>query len=210
MVHKQMVLASGSRYRAGLLADHGFDVEVDPPGIDERALDHLFDQLQPHEFALDLARRKALAVARRHPGSLILAADQVGVLHTGTRRLQLTKQPDEESAVAQLMAMSGTTHELVNGVVVARVSGSGAIERSVQGVDVQSVTMRSFSEADARAYVRRFEPYDSSGSYRLEDQEQMEPGAPFVTDVQGEDPTGVLGLPMPLLGRLLVEIDRSG
>ena len=37
---RRVVLASGSRYRAALLAGAGIAVEVDQPGIAERAADH--------------------------------------------------------------------------------------------------------------------------------------------------------------------------
>jgi predicted house-cleaning NTP pyrophosphatase (Maf/HAM1 superfamily) len=56
--------------------------------------------------------------------------------------------------------------------------------------------------------VRRFEPYESAGSYRLEDQDHLAPLEPFVTDVQGEHDSGVLGMPLPLLRRLLDELAR--
>jgi predicted house-cleaning NTP pyrophosphatase (Maf/HAM1 superfamily) len=73
-------------------------------------------------------------------------------------------------------------------------------------VDRQLVTMRRFTPGEARQYVERFEPFDSSGSYRLEDQERMAPLEPFVTEVRGEHDSGVLGLPLPLLDRLLAEL----
>ena len=203
----RLVLASGSRYRAEVLRDAGYDVEVDPPSVDERALDALFEE-DPTRLALELAQLKAADVAPRHPGATVLAGDQVGVLITSDGPRQLTKQPDEEGAVEQLLAMSGTTHQLVNGLVLVRIDSSGATQRSVGGIDVQEVTMRAFSPEEARAYVRRFEPYDSAGSYRLEDQDEMPPGERFVIDVRGEDPSGVLGLPLPLLSRLLEGLDE--
>jgi predicted house-cleaning NTP pyrophosphatase (Maf/HAM1 superfamily) len=67
--------------------------------------------------------------------------------------------------------------------------------------------MRRFSRAEAVGYVERFRPFDSAGSYRLEDQELMGESERFVTEVRGEDPaTGVLGMPIPLLVRLLQEV----
>ncbi len=199
------MLASGSRYRAKVLRDAGYQVEVDPPAVDERALDELFAQ-DPHRLALELAQLKAADVAPRHPGATVLAGDQVGVLTTPGGPRQLTKQPEEEGAVEQLLAMSGTTHQLVNGLVLVRTDEDGAVRRSIGGLDVQEVTMRAFDRDEALAYVRRFEPFDSAGSYRLEDQDEMEPGERFVVDVRGEDPSGVLGLPLPLLSRLLGEL----
>lgn len=201
-----LVLASGSRYRARLLAEHGWTVTVDPPGIDERAADHLLAELGPEGLALELARRKLAAVAPRHPGDVVVAADQVGVLGEGPGATMLTKAADPEAAVAQLLALGGTRHRLVNGLVVCD-TRTGAV---AEGVDVQVVTMRPLSGAEVRDYVARFEPFDTAGSYRLEDGAEMGPGGAFVTGVVGEDPSGVLGLPLPLLRRLLDRVAAAG
>jgi septum formation protein len=199
---RTLVLASSSRYRARLLADAGLDVVIDPPDVDERALDGQLATLGADGLAVELARRKAADVADRHVDAVLIAADQVGVLDTSDGPRLLTKQPTQQGAVEQLLAMSGTTHELVNGVVVLD-THSG---RSVQGVDRQVVVMRHFGPDEAAAYVRRFEPWDSSGSYRLEDQEAMASIEPFVVEVRGEDDSGVLGMPLPLLRRLLTQL----
>lgn len=204
-MHRRVVLASSSRYRATLLADAGIDAEIDPPKVDERAWDDQLGPLGADGLALELARCKVADVASRHPDALVIAGDQVGVLLVGGVETMLTKQPDSDDAVAQLSAMSGTTHELVNGLVVLDTSSG----RSAEGVDRQLVTMRRFTDDEARSYVTRFAPLDSSGSYRLEDQEQMAPLAPFVTEVVGEHDSGVLGLPLPLLHRLLAELEDA-
>ncbi len=199
-----IVLASGSRYRARMLAEAGIPVLVDPPMVDERAFDGLLEEIGPDGLALELAGRKADAVAPRHPGKVIVAADQVGVLESDGEVVMLTQQPTVDGAVAQLMRMSGSVHRLVTGVVVQAASGDRHC-----GVDVQEVSMRPYSEAEARAYVEGFEPFDTAGSYRLEDGEALDraggPGSALVVDVVGEDPSGVLGLPLPLLRRLLVD-----
>lgn len=196
------MLASSSRYRARLLADAGIHVVIDPPEVDERAFDDLLGTLGAEGLALELARRKAADVADRHRGAVLIAADQVGVLTTAEGPRLLTKQPTLDGAVDQLLAMSGTAHELVNGLVVLD-TRSG---RSVEGIDRQQVVMRAFDPEEATGYVTRFEPWDSSGSYRLEDQVAMSPIEPFVVDVRGEDDSGVLGLPLPLLRRLLGQV----
>ena len=194
-----IVLASGSRYRAQLLGAAGITVVADAPDIDERALDHLFAELGPDGFAVELAHRKAAVARPRHPGAAVIAADQVGVLERrGRPPMMLTKQPAVEGAVDQLLELSGTTHRLVNGLVVVAPDG-----RTAEGVDVQVVTMRRFTRHEAQAYVEAFTPFDTSGSYRLEDQDGMAAGEGFVVDVRGDDRSGVLGLPLPLLRRLL-------
>ncbi|CAB4538665.1 unannotated protein [freshwater metagenome] len=197
-----LVLASSSLYRAQILAEAGIKSTIDPPEVDERSFDALFDECGPEEFALMLARKKVASVAPRHVAALVLAGDQVGVLQRESGLMQLHKQPEEDSATEQLMAMSASTHALVNALVLMN-TVTGQVE---EGIDIQRVTMRSFTEAEARSYVREFRPYDSGGSYRLEDQLQMAKGTEFVIDVQGEDPSGVLGLPIPLLKRMLAAI----
>jgi len=202
---RQLVLASGSSARASVLRDAGIDFVVDRPGVDERAHDDLLVAEGPSALALHLARLKLEAVAGRHPSSLVLAADQVGVLGEVGRMTMLVQQPTFDGAVEQLVAMSGTTHLLVNGLVLV----DTATGREVTGTDVQTVTMRTYDRAAAEAYVHRFEPYESAGSYRLEDQEQMAPDERLLEGVAGEDPTGVLGLPLPLFRRMLAELDAG-
>lgn len=192
----ELVLASGSPYRAEVLRRAGHRVRIDPPAVDERALDPMFDEEGPEALALELARRKVASVIHRHPGVPVLGGDQVGVLETPAGSRMLVKATGEEAAVEQLMAMSGTTHRLVNALVLGFGSPEGPIT-SVEGVDVQVVTMRPFDEATARHYVRRHEPFDTAGSYRIEDE------AGLVASVVGEHDSGVLGMPLPLLGRLL-------
>lgn len=221
-----LVLASGSSYRAAIIAEAHIPVVVDPPDIDERALDGRVADLGPEGLAVHLAVAKAEAVASRHPGRFVLAADQVGVLDAdpaddegagadddrpsdGSRWVLLTKRADADGAVAQLMSMAATTHRLVNGLVLR--SPGGALHT---GVDVQTVTMRGYSESEARRYVERFEPFDTAGSYRIEDGEVMEreqgPGTALVASVSGEHRSGVVGMPLPLLRRLLVGASWPG
>lgn len=206
----ELVLASGSPYRARILVSAGYRLVVDPPEIDERSADHLLDHLGPGGLAMELARRKAESVALRHPGALVLGGDQVGVVQRGPVEGQvgvrdrsltrmLNKQPDVSGAVEQLMALSGTTHHLHNGMYLLDVDTG----ESVVDVDVQQVTMRSFTRSEATAYAERFAPFDTAGSYRMEDSAEMEPGAGFVVEVIGEDDSGVLGVPLPMLARMV-------
>lgn len=202
---RRLVLASGSRYRRAVLEGAGYVVEVDPPQVDERAFDHLLHERGPGELAGELARRKCLDVAHRHGGAVVLAGDQVGVLDTAGRPVLLSKTPDEDSAVAQLLSMSGTVHRLHSALAV----GVGPTGPMVVGVDVATVTMRDFDRDAAARYVERFAPHDTAGSYRLEDQEEMEPHERLVLSVDVEHPSGVMGLPLRLLSRLLDRLDEA-
>lgn len=227
---KVLILASGSRFRARVMAEAGIPAFTCPPDVDERALDDRLADSGVEEHALHLAEAKARSVLRSlsedasrgrfvaigstqgddptemvldPDGVLVIGADQLGVVETNGSRHILHKMATSDDAVAQLMVLSGTTHKLVNGLVVVD-GASGEIER---GVDVMTITMRPFTEPEARVYVERFEPFDSAGSYRIEDQDEMEEGQGLVTSIEGEDLTGVLGMPVPLLRRMLVAVE---
>lgn len=206
----ELVLASGSPYRARILSDAGYRLVIDPPEVDERAADHLLHSLGPGGLAMELARRKAEAVAPRHPGAVVFAGDQVGVVEQAGvgERLQtkmLNKQPDVPRAVEQLMVLSGTTHHLHNGMYLLDVdTGECAVD-----VDVQRVTMRRFTRSEAIEYVERFLPFDTAGSYRMEDAAEMHPGTGFVVEVMGEDDSGVLGVPLPMLARMVTRLAEA-
>jgi len=194
----ELLLASGSRYRAEVLRGAGYTVRTSAPEVDERALDHWLVERGPEALAVELAQLKLRDVlTRRSTGLPVVAADQVGILWGADGPLLLTKADDHESACSQLRRLSGTTHQLINGLIVWR-NGESAT-----GVDVMEVTFRDLSEEEIRTYVERFEPFDTAGSYRIEDDGGH---VPFVTEVIGEDRSGVLGLPLPLLRRLLVEV----
>ena len=187
------MLASTSRYRAELMDTLGLDYVAAAPDVDERALDHRFAELGAAGYVLELARAKARSVAADHPDALIIGGDQAAVLTVDGTDTLLHQPGGRERAIEQLMEMSGTTHRLVNGLVVLD-SGSG-IER--HEIDIHVIAMRAYSRAEATTYVDAFEPYDCAGGYRLEDD------ADLIASVVGEDPSGVIGLPLPSLTRLL-------
>jgi septum formation protein len=196
-VSARLVLASTSRYRAELLARLGVPFESRAPEFDEEAERGRFDELGPPLFAARLARGKAESLRAACPDAWILAADQVGVLvgDDGKSRL-LAKPGNEAAAVAQLEAMSGRAHELLTAVVLAGPDGAPPRE----ALDRHRLTMRAFSRDEAARYVARHRPLDCAGSYRVEDA-----GIALFTRIEGDDYTGIIGLPLLAVARLLRE-----
>ena len=186
------MLASTSRYRAELMDTLGLDYVAAAPDVDERALDHRFAGLGADGYVLELARAKARSVAATHPDALIIGGDQAAVLTVDGSDTLLHQPGGRDRAIEQLMEMSGTTHRLVNGLVVLD-AGTGIHHE----IDIHVITMRAYHRTEAAAYVDAFEPYDCAGGYRLEDD------ADLIASVVGEDPSGVIGLPLPSLRRLL-------
>jgi septum formation protein len=172
-----LVLASASPRRAELLDRLGLTVEVDPADIDETRL----PGEGAEEYVLRVSADKAHAVAARHPGSIVLAADTAVVLDGEP----LGKPADPADALATLERLSGSTHEVLSSIVVIDTDGieHAALARA-------AVTM-TWSEPDERGwYVGTGEPMDKAGSYAVQGT-----GAFLVERIDG-DPTTVIGLPL--------------
>lgn len=188
-----LVLASTSAARRALLERLEVPFVVDAPDFDEAAHADDFAAMSDAEYALMLARGKARSLAARHPERWILAADQVAVL-PGPPRRRLDKPGREDVAVEHLVALSGRTHHLTTGVVLLH----PARGEQHQAVDEQRLTLRAYDRAEAEAYVQRHRPLECAGSYRIEDA-----GIKLFERIEGQDFTGIMGLPLIAVAGLL-------
>ncbi len=182
-----LVLASKSKVRRTLLEAAGIPVELDPADIDERAAEASHAGAAPEKIALLLARAKALAVARRRPGMLVLGADQT--LALGGRCF--SKPTTISAAREQLASLSGKTHALHSGAAVAR---DGKI--LFETVAIARLTMRALSNDALDAYLSAVGERIllSVGAYQLEGL-----GVHLFEKIEGDHFT-ILGLPLlPLL-----------
>ncbi len=185
---RRIILASTSPYRRALLERLGVPFEVASPGVDEAAHRHL----PPEEMAVTLAILKAEAVARSHPGALVIGSDQV--VTTGSDVFEKPVEPAR--AVAQLSRLAGRSHRLLTAVAVT----DG--HRVATALDVHTLWMRALPLQSLERYVRSDSPLDCAGSYRLEGLgislfERIE------ADPETADDTAIIGLPMMKTLRLL-------
>ena len=185
----RLVLASASAIRAQLLANAGLKFEIIPSEVDERAAEEplLEAGMSSEDIALVLAETKAATVAVEQPGALVIGADQT-LDFEGKR---LTKPATLEEARRQLLAMSGMSHTLCAGVVVAR--DGEAIWRHVE---TARMYMRDLQPAEIGRYLGRVgtSALKSVGGYQIEGV-----GIQLFDKIDG-DYFAVLGLPLlPLL-----------
>ncbi|MFO1128922.1 MAG: Maf family nucleotide pyrophosphatase [Rhodospirillales bacterium] len=188
----ELVLASASTTRQTMLTAAGIGFRVDPSRIDETALKEECRArgLAPAETAHCLAEAKARAVAPRHPGSLVLGADQIleceGELFNKAR--------DMAAARETLQRLCGRTHRLITAVVLVCNE-----ELRWHHVAVAELTMRAFSPEFLERYLGMVgrEALTTVGTYRMEG-----PGVQLFEALSGDHFT-ILGLPLlPLLTAL--------
>lgn len=188
----RVVLASASPRRRALLAEAGVSFVVESSDADET----LAPDVAPEEAARLLAERKARAVLEQHRGEelLIVGADTIVAVGEGGRALLLGKPADAAEARAMLERLSGSRHQVVTGVCVAR-AADGAVfvehERTW-------VTMRVITPAEVDAYVASGEWLGKAGGYAIQ-----ETADAFVTALEEGGFDNVVGLPVERTRALL-------
>jgi septum formation protein len=174
-----LILASSSRYRAGLLHRLGLTFTQQAPELDESAL----PGETPQATALRLAEAKARAVAASHPDALVLGSDQLASLDGRA----IGKPGTLARAAEQLRAASG--RELVFHTAVCLLDGR---DGRVQVADVPChVAYRALSEEMITRYLAREPALDCAGAARIE-----ELGISLTRHVRCDDPTALIGLPL--------------
>lgn len=174
-----LILASTSRYRRELLQRLRLPFSVEPPGVDETAR----AAEAPSALARRLALEKARAVARRHPGAVVIGSDQVADLDGQA----IGKPGDHDRAREQLRRMSGRMVVFRTALAVVRV------DTGFEAVDLAQVRVRFRVLDDARIehYLRTEQPYDCAGSARSEAL-----GIALLESIDSDDPTALVGLPL--------------
>ncbi len=180
-----LVLASASPRRLDLLRQIGIvPASVDPADLDERVLR---DETPP-QHATRLATAKAAAVAARHPGKLVLAADTV----VACGRRILPKADKETEARACLKLLSGRRHRVLGGIAIVRPDGT----RTARLVTTVVVMKRLTGDEIAR-YIASGEWRGKAGGYAI----QGRAGA-FVRAINGSY-SNVVGLDLHTVANLI-------
>jgi septum formation protein len=204
VVSHRLVLASASPARRRLLAQAGLVADVVVSGVDEASVIAGLGPVPPAEVVEALAVRKARAVAA------LVEADAAGegvavdtVLVVGCDSMLevdgvvFGRPVDAADAAARWRCLRGGAATLLTGHAVVEVPSG----RLVSAVAATVVRFGSPTDDEIAAYVATGEPLAVAGAFTLDGR-----SAPFVEGVDG-DPGNVIGLSLPLLRRLLAELD---
>ena len=180
-----LVLASASPRRLDLLRQIGIVPDaVDPADIDETPLK---GELPPAHVER-LAEAKARAVAPRHPGAFVLAADTV----VACGRRILPKAEDEATARVCLAMLSGRRHRVYGGVAVLTPGGEIGLRRVLS-----QVAFKRLSAMELETYIASGEWRGKAGGYAIQGQ-----AATLIPWVSGSY-SSVVGLPLFETAQLL-------
>lgn len=180
-----LILASGSTIRADLLRRAGLAFQVLPGRVDEEAVraSHLSEGGSPRDLADLLAELKAQKTSDKHPGALVIGADQV--LECDGRIYGKAETRDE--AAEHLRALSGQTHRLLSAAVVCR--DGKPLWRHVGQV---GLTMHALRPSFIDDYLDRnwASVSEAVGCYKIEEE-----GVRLFSRIEG-DFFHILGLPL--------------
>jgi septum formation protein len=194
-VTTKLVLASASPARLQLLKAAGIPADVIVSGVDESAV----QADGPDALSGTLARLKAEAVAarvgRQENHTLVLGCDSVLAFDGRV----FGKPTDADDAVRRWRAMRGRSGVLHTGHCLI----DPRTGRSAAAVAATTVHFADLTDDEIAAYVATGEPLRVAGAFTLDGF-----GGPFVDRIEG-DPGTVIGLSLPLLRRLMSELDMQ-
>ncbi len=174
---KKIYLGSKSPRRKELMSGMGIDFSLRTKDTDES----FPSSLSPADIPLFIAQKKTQALIEDiSEEEIIVCADTVVVIDDNI----LGKPFDHKEAVSMLSQLSGKTHLVITGVVIA--SKDKKVEFSV----TTKVTFKFLTQEEIEYYVTNYQPFDKAGAYGI--QEWI--GYVGVTSIEGSY-FNVVGLP---------------
>jgi septum formation protein len=152
----KLILASASPRRLDLLGQ----INVTPDDVVPADLDETpMSRELPTQLAKRLAEMKALNIAEKFPGTLVLGADTV----VACGRRVLGKASDEAEARKFLNLLSGRRHRVHGGIALVDRDG---ISRT--RVVTTAVVLKVLSEQEINGYIESGEWQGKAGAYAIQ------------------------------------------
>jgi len=181
---RRILLASSSPYRATLLQQLGIEFSQAAPDINEARLDNE----SPENMVARLTEQKAWALTAKYPNHTIIASDQIALTQRGEI---LGKPKTEANAINQLLSVSGEKLSFLTGLCVLTPLDEAGEWKQQSTIEPFQVYFRNLSRKQISNYVKREQPLDCAGSFKVEGM-----GISLFEKLEGDDPNALVGLPL--------------
>lgn len=195
-MNKKLILATTSTSRNQAFAMLGIPFESEGSYVDED-----FDGRpnDPERLVLELARRKAEAVAKNHDEAcIVIGFDSVGWFISKV----LEKPQSREEAAERLRALSGSHYQFYTGIHVIDISADGA-RRAISQAVKTDIEMRNISDSEIERYLDQdshykayAQGYDPLGTY----------GSTFIKSISGSYNNPLRGIPLEVIVEMIQEV----
>jgi septum formation protein len=192
----RVLLASKSPRRQELLKNIGLEFEVFVSNFDEKSVE--CEGIPPHQYAEELACRKAEAVASAVSVEdgveyLIIGADTIVVADGG-----IMGQPEDEADARRMLNMlSGGANQVITGVaLISLMDGMKTVRSAFEST---LVYFKPLSAYEIDRYIATKEPLDKAGAYGIQGAASL-----FVEEIEGCY-FNVVGLPIMRLSKLFAQ-----
>lgn len=153
---KKIYLGSKSPRRKELMTGMGIDFSLRVKDTDE----NYPDTLQKNKVPEYIAQKKANAIVEDlKEEELILCADTIVIVDDTI----LGKPTSEEHAITMLEQLSGKTHQVITGVVIA------STEKRVSFSVTTNVSFHPITREEIEYYVHNYQPLDKAGAYGIQE-----------------------------------------
>lgn len=153
----KLILASTSPRRFEVLSRAGFKFEVIPSDFEEKIL----PGVKPTDLVKTLAAGKVMAVAKKHPRSIIVGADTMVLF----KNKLCGKPKDKSEARRMLKDFSGQKIKVLSGLAVACLEKS---QKIFTDVDVAWVVFKKLSAREIESYIDSGETMDKAGAFGVQ------------------------------------------
>lgn len=181
-------LASKSPRRRKLLKQIGIKFKSFSIDLDEEIL----DGEHPIQTVKRLALLKTESALKKIESGIVITADTIVVLN----KQIISKPKNKKNAFEILSRLSGKTHSVYTGFVIANKSNG----KKVVGYEKTDVTFKKLTKREIWDYIESGSPMDKAGAYGIQD----DFGAVFVKKIDGCY-YNVVGLPLFKLYKSLTD-----
>ena len=188
---RELILASSSPRRRELLERFGYRFRVLEP--DSHAECGICSRETPPEVVARLAYQKAANVIDKIDSGLVLACDTVAECVA----IILGKPEDREHARQMLTRLRGRSHSVYSGICLWDKTSAHRLVR----VDVSHLWMEPISDQQLDAYLDSEQWVGKAGAFGFQD-------GPYWIRLDRGSASNVVGLPMELLGEMLVDMSK--